>query len=165
MQAYAGITVETPATLWLVIHSEFWRKSVGVEPTKDCWQPLPDLKSGRSTGNRSSSRKTSTTHQGSELYERFIHSISEPVSSGRKRRWPWLAVLLYCLRQRRLTSNLTRKVLSLPHLRLADHMMLSDAPCVPCAIEEFENLHRQFAACLDPVSEGCNFCMAVFIHQ
>ena len=39
------------------IDIEFWRKSVGVEPTKDCWQPLPDLKSGRSTGKRSSSRK------------------------------------------------------------------------------------------------------------
>src|SRR5690606_38906015 len=32
-----------------------WRKSMGVEPTRDCWQPLPDLKSGRPTGTRHSS--------------------------------------------------------------------------------------------------------------
>ena len=27
-----------------------WRKNIGVEPTQDCWQPYPDLKSGRITG-------------------------------------------------------------------------------------------------------------------
>ena len=32
-----------------------WRKSVGVEPTRDRWQPLPGLKPGRPTGGRSSS--------------------------------------------------------------------------------------------------------------
>ncbi len=28
-----------------------WRKNIGVEPTWDCWQPHPDLKSGRLTGD------------------------------------------------------------------------------------------------------------------
>lgn len=28
-----------------------WRKNIGVEPTRDCWQPHPDLKSGRLTGD------------------------------------------------------------------------------------------------------------------
>ena len=31
-------------------HGE-WRKNIGVEPTQDCWQPHPDLKSGRLTGD------------------------------------------------------------------------------------------------------------------
>ena len=30
---------------------ENWRKNIGVEPTQDCWQPYPDLKSGRLTGD------------------------------------------------------------------------------------------------------------------
>ncbi|GAB1152614.1 MAG: selenocysteine-specific translation elongation factor [Shewanella algae] len=30
---------------------EDWRKNIGVEPTRDCWQPHPDLKSGRLTGD------------------------------------------------------------------------------------------------------------------
>src|SRR5882672_8166650 len=37
-----------------------WRKSMGVEPTRDCWQPLPDLKSGRPTGTRGSSKKVAS---------------------------------------------------------------------------------------------------------
>lgn len=28
-----------------------WRKIMGVEPTRDCWQPQQDLKSCRFTGN------------------------------------------------------------------------------------------------------------------
>ena len=28
-----------------------WRKVMGVEPTRDCWQPQQDLKSCRFTGN------------------------------------------------------------------------------------------------------------------
>ncbi|KFZ38959.1 translation elongation factor [Shewanella mangrovi] len=31
--------------------TEEWRKNIGVEPTRDCWQPHPDLKSGRLTGD------------------------------------------------------------------------------------------------------------------
>ena len=31
---------------------------MGVEPTRDCWQPLPDLKSGRPTGTRDSSNES-----------------------------------------------------------------------------------------------------------
>ena len=35
-----------------------WRKSVGVEPTRDVVRPSPDLKTGRPTGVRSSSSST-----------------------------------------------------------------------------------------------------------
>ncbi len=35
----------------LYIREENWRKNIGVEPTQDCWQPYPDLKSGRLTGD------------------------------------------------------------------------------------------------------------------
>lgn len=35
----------------LFIQEINWRKNIGVEPTWDCWQPHPDLKSGRLTGD------------------------------------------------------------------------------------------------------------------
>ena len=35
----------------LFFSHEDWRKNIGVEPTQDCWQPYPDLKSGRLTGD------------------------------------------------------------------------------------------------------------------
>ena len=35
----------------LFFSHENWRKNIGVEPTQDCWQPYPDLKSGRLTGD------------------------------------------------------------------------------------------------------------------
>ncbi len=35
----------------LFTREEIWRKNIGVEPTQDCWQPYPDLKSGRLTGD------------------------------------------------------------------------------------------------------------------
>ncbi|KGQ71508.1 hypothetical protein OA57_00085 [Chelonobacter oris] len=34
-----------------------WRKIMGVEPTRDCWQPQQDLKSCRFTGNDDLPRK------------------------------------------------------------------------------------------------------------
>ena len=37
--------------MWIYRDDMDWRKIVGVEPTRDCWQPQQDLKSCRFTGN------------------------------------------------------------------------------------------------------------------